>query len=411
MRLITNKNKENDRMKKVLIDQGINTHVYIASAFFSESDVTLNMTNRNCTIMLIVRLDFGTSPDALRDILGNPKIDIRFFTGTNFHPKFYIFGTRTAYVGSANFTKKGLTTNNEVTIEFDSEEPIFDELYSVFWDYWNQAEVLTSEKLEIFASIINECKNPEPFRAIKNKIGSVEFDNVNRPKDISSSEEKYITNFRKQYQLYISKFNQLKEIYKGTGIRRYPHIPLRIEVDRFLWWIREIYIKGDSYKDTPIKTLLEIETCVLPFINDFSISSNSYLDNTAAPHYLDISIGFSSQEKIDHLEYKDLFILLLNVYAFHDSSRYHNGGREQMRIDFENNNTLPKIKNTLKYLLYGKEEYEKRIFKCLYLEEYKLQGFGEHSLKELYGLVNNNDIPICNGRTLKSMEWLGFGKL
>ena len=37
----------------------------------------------------------------------------------------------------------------------NSEEPVFDELKSVFWDYWEEAEVLTKDKLEKFKKIIN----------------------------------------------------------------------------------------------------------------------------------------------------------------------------------------------------------------------------------------------------------------
>ena len=102
MRIITNSNKPNDRMFKLISEQGKNTQVLIASAFFNESKIALDMVNNNCTIMLIVRLDYGTSPEALRKILNNKNIDIRFFTGPRFHPKFYIFGNNTAYLGSSN---------------------------------------------------------------------------------------------------------------------------------------------------------------------------------------------------------------------------------------------------------------------------------------------------------------------
>ena len=79
-------------MYKLISEEGKNTQIYIASAFFSEDDLALKMVQNNCTIMLIVRLDYGTSAEALEKIYENPNIDIRFFTGNSFHPKFYIFG-------------------------------------------------------------------------------------------------------------------------------------------------------------------------------------------------------------------------------------------------------------------------------------------------------------------------------
>ena len=100
MKLISNTNKPNDRMYKLISEEGKNTQIYIASAFFSEDDLALKMVQNNCTIMLIVRLDYGTSAEALEKIYENPNIDIRFFTGNSFHPKFYIFGNRVAFLGS-----------------------------------------------------------------------------------------------------------------------------------------------------------------------------------------------------------------------------------------------------------------------------------------------------------------------
>lgn len=411
MRLVTNTNRINDRMHKLLADQGKDSQIYIASAFFSEAKLALEMVNNNSNIMLIVRLDFGTNPDALYAIFNNKNIDIRFFTGNNFHPKFYIFGNRIAYVGSANFTHSGLTTNNEVNIEFDSEEPIFEDLKSVFWDYWNQAEVLTKDKLDRFKEIVDNCKKPEPFKEIKAKVGAYEYNNVDRPKEKGNTKDKYISNFRRNYQLYITRFNNLKTIYEKTKVRRYPNVPLRIEVDRFLWWIREDYAIGESYKGVEARSISEIEKTIIPYIKEFEKISNDYLDSSASTRYEKVSNGFQNVEMIQKMDFDEIFEILDNVYAFHDTLRFYNGGHVTLKKYFEDENPLKKIKESVSYTLFGKDDYEERIYKCLFHEDLKLKGFGEHCIKELFGLVNSHDIPICNGRTLKSMEWLGFGKL
>jgi len=411
MRIITNSNKPNDRMFKLISEQGKNTQVLIASAFFNESKMALEMVNNNCTIMLIVRLDYGTDPEALREILGNKNIDIRFFTGKYFHPKFYIFGNNTAYLGSSNFTHSGMQTNNEVNIEFDSEEPVFEELKSVFWDYWNQAEVLTKEKLDKFADVVANCKNPEPFRSIMAKVGTYEYNNVGRTEISGKQKEKYVSNFRKSYQRYISCFNILKDIYESSKVRRYPNVPLRIEVDRFLWWIREVYAAGENYRGVPEKDIASIKKEIIPYIKEFENVKNDYLDTSASTRFFSVSNGFKSKEMIEKMSFDEIFDILAEVYAFHDSLRFYSGGLATLKETFKNENELDKIKKTIIYLLFGKNEYEERIFDCCYDERYKLKCFGDHCLKELYGLVNSNDIPICNGRTLKSMEWLGFGKL
>lgn len=411
MKLISNTNAPNDRMYKLLSDEGKNTQIYIATAFFSDADLAIKMTENNCTIMLIVRLDYGTNPDSLEKIIDNPNIDIRFFTGNSFHPKFYIFGNRVAFVGSSNFTHKGLTTNNEINVAFDSEEPIFEQLKTVFWDYWEEAEVLTKEKLKKFKEIIKQCNASELFRTIMKEVGKYEFNNVGREKERGNHKEKYISNFRKSYQLYISRFNQLKMVYEKTNVRRYPEVPLRIEVDRFLWWIRQEYAKGESYSGVPEKPLNEIESSLKAYIKEFEVVKNEYLDSSASTRFNIVSQGFSDKEKIKKMDFEDIFKVLDNIYAFHDTLRFYPGGHETLKESFKNNNSIEAIKKSIIYLLYGNADYEERIYNCVNTSEYKLDGFGEHCVKELYGLVNPNDIPICNGRTLKAMEWLGFGKL
>lgn len=104
MRIITNSNKPNDRMKPILLEQakpGI--EIKIASAFFTSYELLEKFAANQTEIKMIVRLNFGTSPSALKKALTLPNVAIRVFTDTRFHPKFYIFGNRVAYfVNSAD---------------------------------------------------------------------------------------------------------------------------------------------------------------------------------------------------------------------------------------------------------------------------------------------------------------------
>ena len=133
MRLITNSNKENDRMYKHIREQSYQTEVLIAVAFFSYFEMLEHMVKQGCNVLLIVRLGKGTDPVSLKKALSLKNVDIRYFTGRSFHPKIYVFGNRKAYVGSSNFTKAGLQTNQEVNIELDSGEPMFDRVMNTFF--------------------------------------------------------------------------------------------------------------------------------------------------------------------------------------------------------------------------------------------------------------------------------------
>jgi hypothetical protein len=82
-----------------------------------------------------------------------------------------------------------------------------------------------------------------------------------------------------------------------------------------------------------------------------------------------------------------------------------------MKVIFLKTNSKEKIVDFLKYLLFDKDDYQTRIAKCILDGNIKLNHFKESAVKELYGWINNDNIPLCNDRTLKSMQWLGFGKL
>jgi len=411
VRLINNTNKPNDRMFKVLNDYGKNTTVYIASAFFNDYKTLLKMVDEDCEIFMVIRLDMGTSPDSLEHIINHNKIHIRFFTGTSFHPKFYIFQNQAAILGSSNLTKSGLQGNQEANIEIEYENPIVEDLKEIFNDYWNNAEPLDPVTLKNFKEIMKGFSNPEPYRVIEKKIGSHHYDNVGSD-DKANKESLYVSTFKRAYQLYLSKFDTLITLYKSFDLRRYPEIPLRIEVDRFLWWIREVKAKGDSYKRVPVASDDVIKGKLTELIPEFMSYDSDYLDNIVVPQYLDFVKTFATQENISNLDIDIFYENLLNVHAFHDCFRFHNGGHSTMKEYFLTSNTHEKIKSTISYILFNdKEPYQTRIMNSIFNDNYKLKGFGESCVKEIFGLLNEENIPVSNGRTIKSMEWLGFGKL
>jgi HKD family nuclease len=72
------------------------------------------LVEKGCTIRLIVRLEYPTNAHSLRDIFDKRNVSICYYTGTQFHPKLYIFGNKIAFVGSSNLTENGLMVNQEL---------------------------------------------------------------------------------------------------------------------------------------------------------------------------------------------------------------------------------------------------------------------------------------------------------
>lgn len=412
MRIITNSNNANDsRMKKVILDQATEgSSILIASAFFTEHSVLKILSDRGCEIKMIVRLNIGTSPKALEIAHKLKNVNIRFFTGDSFHPKFYILGGRVAYVGSSNFTFKGLMTNQEVNIKIDEEEEAFSDLVDIFYSYWDAAQPLEAKDIKIFKAIESAVRKPNINQQIFDKIGKVEFDNVGLEKRKKTSRQDFINIFKRRYQLYLNKFEVLTNLFTDIGLRRFPTMPLRIEIDRFLWWIREYHATLNSYDGVEPKNEQEILNNLKELVAEFNETDNRFLREEAIHRYEVVAENFSSSDRINSLSTKELKETLQFVHAFSERLRYFPGGWDTLFEEFTSKNSIEQIKTSFVYLLFGDEDYESRIYETTH-GKYRLMEFGPNSVSELFGLVNSDGIPVLNGRTIKSMEWLGFGKL
>ena len=241
MKLFTNSNAKLDFIGKRLETLSKNTNLYISVAFFSHSDFILNAIKNNCSkIDLIIRLDFGTSPDELLKLIDNPNVNIRYYTSKHFHPKLYIIDGVCAIIGSSNLTHNGLGKNLEINIEIDCDEPIYDDLKFEFLNEWENAAVLTKEIANKFKQIADENRSRmiESDRIIGSQLGEI------APKNIAILDKKeasleYLEKFRKEYQHYISSFQRLEKMYSfDFPTRKYDsNCPIRIEIDGFLSWL------------------------------------------------------------------------------------------------------------------------------------------------------------------------------
>jgi hypothetical protein len=145
-------------------------------------------------------------------------------------------------------------------------------------------------------------------------------------------------------------------------------------------------------------------------IKDYSTSKIEYQKYSLNDPYLAIKESFNSKLDISKLTNNKIAIILSeSVNAFYSSFRY-SGGLSQLLELFATENSEERIKKTLTYLLFGEEKYDIRLAECIHNPNYKLKHFGENSITELFGLVNNDNIPIRNQRVIKSLKFLGFSE-
>ena len=417
MNLFTNSNDKHDFFRTALIDSiEENDDILIATAFFNDTEVINKAVEKNCNIKLIVRLSLATSIERLKEVYNKKNVHIRFFTSETFHPKLYIFGNSKAFIGSSNLTISGISRNQEINISIESDNPNFDDLKKCFYYYWEKAEVLDDNIIEKYAKIEEEYHDLDnklkKFNEIlKKEIGDFKFNNITiTDKAKKNKKLSYISDFKRKYQIFLDCYKRLAEMYTSSIIelkinRKYNDLPLKIEIDQFLNWIKEKKIKEKNYdkiNDDEIK--LKLEFLIKEYYNDYDIQ-DKYINN------YNLCRDTLKENNISTVSYDELYEALLFINAFKDRRRYFSNN--SMKEEFLNsNNGLENIKRTIHYLLYDNEAYEIKMANCIYDKDLKLNYFGESCIKELYGVMSDDEnVPLCNNRVFEAMEYLGFGNL
>jgi len=240
--VFANRNDKSDFVSNALEAQGDDgCNVLMAVAFFTEFCVVERLIEKGCSIWLVIRLGFPTNPLALKRLMKNPKVQLRFYSGHSFHPKLFIFGDKTALVGSANLTRSAILSNQEVVVSIDSNDERFFELAEIFDGYWSHAEVLTEDALNTYSAVYQEYEKHEAAadrlgRTLLEKLGDTSPPNIARQRPNASSHSLFLSAFRKTYQESVAAFNIVRDAYKGSGYRKVDeaNIPLRIEIDSFI---------------------------------------------------------------------------------------------------------------------------------------------------------------------------------
>ncbi|MGZ3789864.1 MAG: phospholipase D-like domain-containing protein [Bacteriovorax sp.] len=416
--MFTNRNS-----KKDFVVNGINQlsaeacHVSIATAFFTDSKPIKEMLERGCKVRMIVRLGFPTSPIALKQCLGFDGCLVRYVSDTSFHPKIYIFGENGAIVGSANLTNAALFTNQEVSLKVDPSDDRFDELKTLFEEYWQQAAVLTDDIINKYNAAISTyeknifSKFDEINKNIREAVGTISIDNIQRDKRKKSKEEIFSEDYRKSYQETVESFNNLMEIYLKAGPRRTTEreLPLRLEIDSFISYVRDNHIPGDSYLDEPLRIGKDQVHFITPFIKEWRESEYKWLDEHIIPYtYPRIKKVFKNSETLINSSDEDLYNALITCHAFENRFRFFKGGAVTQKKVFFEKNDFNEIREILNYLVFGSGDDVNRMATCIFHPDYAIAGFGRSCVQELIGWVGDKNLPVINGRTTKVLRYFGY---
>lgn len=387
--------------------------VFIAVAFFTEAKVINDLIDKGCKVRMVVRLGFPTSPAAIDAVRG--KVDLRVYTSMSFHPKLYIFGDDVALVGSANLTHSAITSNQEVMVGISGDDERFAELAGIFQDYWDGADVPSDEMLRAYSAAYKKFAAHEDAadklsREIAKQLGDTAPANIERGEKKRSKQSLFLANYRRTYQEAVRAFSIVRKAYEATGYRKVSEqdMPLRLEIDSFISFVRDTETTGDSWATGPYRG----ETEQLEFIGGLV----KKWAGRKWPHFEDRIVGenyprlmrvFASRESLMKAGDDDLFDALCTCHSFHDRLRFFDGGMPTWKKAFLAANKPKRVRESLAYLVFGDGEVIERMANMIYSEEYKLAEFGQSNVQELVGWRNKEELPVINGRTTKILRFFG----
>ena len=191
--------------------------VKMAVAFFTNAEAIHKITKAGSDVLIVVRLGFPTNPEALRSLLSNERVRVRYFTDHSFHPKLYLFGDQVGLVGSANLTDRALKTNQEIMVTIPAEDPRFEELAVLFSEYWEDAKVLTPEDVDQYAHICSKYDDATNSmyklgEDLLDRFGKVVHGNIKRDAKKSKPEDVFLEDYRKTYQETVGAFNHIGSV-------------------------------------------------------------------------------------------------------------------------------------------------------------------------------------------------------
>lgn len=415
--IFTNSGERGDFIENFLRRHHRCTQIRIASAFFTNSELLLDLAENGADVRLVIRLGFPTHPAALLKVYNQRNIHIRFFTSISFHPKFYLFDDIVALVGSANLTQPGVRSNQEVAVAINGEDPAFEDLEVLFGKYWDAATPLTKEAINALGkwalTFGSGDHEREVQKRIESEIGQSVYKNITRDVEKKSQEIKFYESYLRHYGELLKNIDEVIETYKGMGRRlSSDDFPLRLEVDSLLSCIRHKHAGGDTYLTAPVRSKQDRRDLIIRYAEEFLEKGYPYFTNDIITmKYPKLMNVFRTKEALEAADQEEIYESLLTVHAVLEQQRFHLGGEPTFRRAFLADNTVERVKTTFNYLLFEPDtrtDWRRRIAKCIHDDELRLAHFSKSCVQELYGWINQNEVPICNERTVKVIKWLGF---
>jgi hypothetical protein len=385
--------------------------LFVASPFVTLTNDLATAANQGKTINLLVGLNISTDPTALRAVFGIPNLSIRYYTH-RFHAKVYLFDT-CALIGSSNLTDGGMQSNREATIQVDSLDQL-EEIRALCQELWTGAPVLTPEILKLFEKSAGAFKQYfDPNIKVEDAVGRAEPPNISVGSGKKSSEYIFLEGLRRRvYEQFKPAFNEVSETLSENGLHRpeWKNTDRGSETNRFLNWVRLTYGAGDDWQRSPIRSQEDRHQEMVKLGHEWASTDNPRITEDYFTNLDHLRAVFTSEESLHSASREDLSRALMGIHAFEEQIRFIKGGYSAI-IDFfwnENAEDVERVKHSLAHLVFGNDEFVRRLYDVLNFQNWKIRYFGESCALELSGTIRPQMCPPMNGRSAKGLRYIGF---
>ncbi len=393
-------NDKDKNLKNILADFADKADtVKVATAFFSDTEFINHWLDNSKRVDLLVSLRPPTNYYSLKNVYSKLGINIQFL-GDKFHSKFFIFYEKgqpfACIIGSSNFTAGGLYKNIETNAILSV--PIYlTEIDNQFSNLWEQSFSLQPTDLENFKAVFDNFQK----RAQQTENEQAELEKKILTKRTNKKTKLKVGKEAKQYFAFWRVVDEVKGIVNDISKQEYPNVPVYISIDHFWHWVKVVWAKENRPKPNANNRNTVIPKLFKEYCN-WDKSSDNYTKEMAKTSKT-LFARLLSESNIDKLTKDEA----RQVYA-----NLHSGAMRKRRFGadekFVTENSIQKIRTSLKYLLYSNDELDLRIHNLCLNPDFKLSQFKSSGTQELIGWVTPDKYPIRNDKADEALKLLGY---
>lgn len=393
-------NDKDKNLKEILADfAGKADTVKVATAFFSNTEFINSWLDNSKQVDLLVSLRPPTNYYSLKNVHSKLGINIQFL-GNNFHSKFFIFYEKgrpfACVIGSSNFTGGGLHKNIETNAILTDTKYLI-EIDNQFSNLWELSFSLQPTDLDNFKAVFDNFQK----RAEKTAKEQEELEKKILTKRTNQQKKSKVGKEAKRYFAFWRVVDDVKAMVNEISKQEYPNVPVYISIDHFWHWLKVVWAKENRPKPTVAN-----RNAVIPELFKEYCDWDKSTDNHTKEMEKASKTLFSkllSETNIENLTKDEARQIYANLHS--GAMRTRRFGADEK---FIRENSIQKIRTSLKYLLYSNDELDLRIHNLCFNPEFKLNQFKSSGTQELIGWVTPDKYPMRNDKADDALKLLGY---